>query len=191
MQRTIATGSSSGNFVDRSDGVSGTKITAADMQAHQDEIINAIIGGGLSPNGAVLTQLRDAIKVMARDQAIPIGFIYTQLPGKSDPATLYPWATWVDKSSEFAGAFFRAAGGKSAAFGGGVQADAMQGHRHNMLHYKGATSTASVPGTGDTALASYQYTSGDPVTDGVNGTPRTADETRPTNYTVKIWERTA
>jgi len=31
----------------------------------------------------------------------------------------------------------------------------------------------------------------DPITDGVNGTPQTADETRPTNYTVRVWRRTA
>jgi hypothetical protein len=46
---------------------------------------------------------------------LPIGFIYTQLPGESDPATLYG-GNWTDISSSYAGSFFRVAGGNSTEF---------------------------------------------------------------------------
>lgn len=37
MQKTTAPGSSSGNFVDKAECVAGTKIIAADQQAHPDD----------------------------------------------------------------------------------------------------------------------------------------------------------
>jgi hypothetical protein len=71
---------------------------------------------------------------------------------------------------------------------GSRQADAMQGHRH----YRNTAGSAERPyieGTGYTdALAgsnsvilANQIVTGSPVTDGANGTPRTAAETRPRN----------
>lgn len=56
--------------------------------------------------------------------------------------------------------------------------DQEQGHKHEMLHYRGATNDGSIPGTGDTSLMSYQYSTSIPITDGVNGTPRTGTVTR-------------
>ena len=66
---------------------------------------------------------------------------------------------------------------------GNLQADAFQGHYHNLLYpYTGATGTADL----SVYLATANGASGSnraigAVTDGTNGTPRTASETRPTN----------
>ena len=48
--------------------------------------------------------------------APPIGTVYVQFPGKSAPADLYG-GEWTNISSQFAGMFFRAEGGNAAAFG--------------------------------------------------------------------------
>jgi hypothetical protein len=69
-------------------------------------------------------------------------------------------------------------GTASGAFGT-KQADAFQGHRH------GAEQTSTFAGPTGTAQGSdaqaNNSTTGDPVTDTVNGPPRTASETRPKN----------
>ena len=52
-----------------------------------------------------------------RDTIIPIGFIYTQLPGQPDPEQIWPTFHWSDISCMYPGHFFRVLGGKSASFG--------------------------------------------------------------------------
>ena len=71
---------------------------------------------------------------------------------------------------------------------GSAQLDAMQGHRHNLL--PGNTITT---GTGISGGIDYGYAgnaTGDPVTDGVNGAPRTASETRPRNVALNACIKT-
>lgn len=52
------------------------------------------------------------------NKIIPIGFIYIQYRNQSTPDILFGTdGKWQDISSEFAGEFFRAVGGNSAAFG--------------------------------------------------------------------------
>jgi microcystin-dependent protein len=59
------------------------------------------------------------------------------------------------------------------------EGDAMQGHRHT---YGGGYSTYNVVGGGSGIFgAPSTETTNDPVSDGTNGTPRTASETRPAN----------
>jgi microcystin-dependent protein len=59
------------------------------------------------------------------------------------------------------------------------EGDAMQGHRHT---YGGGYSTYNVAGGGSGIFgAPSTETTNDPVSDGTNGTPRTASETRPAN----------
>jgi hypothetical protein len=48
---------------------------------------------------------------------VPISFIYVQLPSQPAPETLWPMVEWKDVTSDYAGLFFRAEGGGSAAFG--------------------------------------------------------------------------
>lgn len=72
------------------------------------------------------------------------------------------------------------------------QYDCFQGHYHKVSHDAISFRSASGLGGGgnvNSKAASISVTS--PKTDGTNGTPRTGKETRPINYTVKVWKRTA
>lgn len=126
----------------------------------------------------------------------PIGMVYTQYPGKDSPATLGFPGTWENISSEFAGDFFRAEGGEASAYGSGEQLDAFQGFKTD-INYTGKTNAAGF--INDTGLDFANINGGSnlaiqpegvPVADS-NGTPRMADETRPINHTIRIWERTS
>ncbi len=67
---------------------------------------------------------------------------------------------------------------------GSYQIDAFQGHHHNVV---GSYSSTYTVGSSNTALANVGLTStlvGSPITDGTNGAPRTASETRPKNIAV-------
>jgi microcystin-dependent protein len=70
----------------------------------------------------------------------------------------------------------------------GYQADQMQGHRHNVASDSAGANFYN-PTSGTTAATG---TTGDPVTDGTNGTPRLGKETRPRSvgvkYIVKAWD---
>jgi hypothetical protein len=73
---------------------------------------------------------------------------------------------------------------------GTVQADALQGHFHSVT--QNAARSSGVLGAGGTPsiLGAATITIGSPTTDGTNGTPRTASETRSVNlamvYCIKI-----
>lgn len=77
-------------------------------------------------------------------------------------------------------------GGNTGDNVGSVQADAMQGHWHNLnttasaLASGGSFSRLNPAGSADNNVVR------DPVTDGVNGTPRTSSETRPINVYVNF-----
>jgi microcystin-dependent protein len=80
----------------------------------------------------------------------------------------------------------------SAAFGT-KQADAMQGHRHNLLDANTRTITTAsanfiLGGSPSVALSTNGV--GNPVTDTVNGTPRTGSETRPCNIAMRYLIKT-
>lgn len=57
--------------------------------------------------------------ILALESAIPVGFIYLQLPKSKSPEELWPGAPfiWSDVSWTYSGVFFRVLGGSSAAFG--------------------------------------------------------------------------
>lgn len=117
------------------------------------------------------------------------GFIYFQLPGQSDPSTLFG-GTWSNISSDYAGCFFRAEGGNANAFEGGKQDFAMQGHFHQSYRdgsIAGGLSGVN-PGGQNTANLTNQIR--EAISDGVNGTPKIANETRPVNHTIRIWKKT-
>lgn len=127
----------------------------------------------------------------------PIGYVYTQGPDDMSPADLWPSATWENVSSEEAGSFRRFEGGSASAFASGQQADAFQGHFHDFYLPTSSTggsrfsvTAATQTGSGVNALTGSSPTIS-PITDGPDGTPRTATETRPVNYTVRKWRRTA
>jgi len=118
----------------------------------------------------------------------PIGFIYAQFPGKSDPATLFGLGTWSNVSSSFAGDFFRAEGGNAGAFKSGEQAQMILNHVHTTyMPFGNATAGSGAPyqvRAASNIVASYNASSGNPT---VNG----GVENRPANQTIRIWERTA
>lgn len=121
----------------------------------------------------------------------PVGYVYTQGPDDMAPAELWPSATWDNVSSEEAGSFRRFEGGGSLSFGGGQQGDAFQGHRHSHNFRLAGSSAGNGMISGSTDNGAYAGAIQDPITDGTNGTPRIASETRPVNYTVRKWRRTA
>ncbi len=49
--------------------------------------------------------------------ALPVGFIYLQIPQQKSPQEMFPKQTWADISSNFPGLFFRVVGGDSKEFG--------------------------------------------------------------------------
>lgn len=135
-----------------------------------------------------ILDLLDKINSVANAQ-YPVGYVYTQYPGTSDPATLFG-GTWLNITSLYAGLFFRAEGGSSLAFNAGNQLDAFQGHVHD---WSGNTSGGGGNGNsgiwGVTNVNNAGSGISTPRPDGTNGTPRTASETRPVNTTIRIWQR--
>ncbi len=69
---------------------------------------------------------------------------------------------------------------------GTTQADAMQGHIHQNQSKRANSTTGdfSFISNGDNVGTTWTNPSGVPATDGANGTPRTAAETRPANISV-------
>jgi len=74
--------------------------------------------------------------------------------------------------------------------------DAFQGHWHEKWYYTGITGAAGnaaidhTVNESATQLPNARNAIRSPITDGTNGTPRTASETRPVNTTIRIWQRT-
>ena len=150
------------------------------------------------------------------DVVWPIGVIYTQYPQQKSPQELFPGTTWVEVN--YGGAFFRASGGNAAAFNGGKQGQSIQKHNHS-ASFSGNEQTGEVEldnnvnggspirncsgvfsGFGDSRIG---LDSGDwgnrwrgfKLTITPSGSVTVGDtgdaETRPANYTIRIWKRTA
>ena len=69
---------------------------------------------------------------------------------------------------------------------GNFQEDAMQGHKHQSYGTSGGGVNTGLLGP-STGNSNGNYQTALPVNDGVNGTPRTASETRPKNVTINIF----
>jgi len=159
-----------------------------------------LVDGDEPTNRALLDILKKINEVSAiADRALsgttpPVGYVYTQGPDDMSPSDLWPNGTWENVSSEEAGSFRRYEGGGASVFASGQQLDAFQGHRHSPLansFVNGSGTPTVAGGAGGVSLLGVSTTTGDPVTDGSHGTPRTDSETRPVNYTVRKWRRTA
>lgn len=110
----------------------------------------------------------------------PIGYVMIQFPGSSEPASLFPDTVW-QKLFDDEGVFFRTEGGEASAFESGVQSYTYQSHRHGGDTYRNytnrntrnsGTTVSYITGSGSTYV-SYAGSS----------------ETRPTNRTIRVWER--
>jgi hypothetical protein len=131
-----------------------------------------------------------------KQNPVPIGFIYTQLPDQPEPMSLWPITEWVDVSSEYAGLFFRVEGGGSAAFGLPQEENSprltyvhrQDGARSNadllpMKLYPGQWSPFFMTATGvrgSIETGRYTYLRFK-ISDG---------EVRPRNKAIRIWKRT-
>ena len=146
----------------------------------------------------------------------PIGVVYTQYPQQKSPQELFPNTTWEEVN--YSGAFFRASGGKAAAFNGGKQEQSIQSHNHSFSgsgsHSHGITDPGhrhdielgeddgGVGHGGERTARHYRVDptttaktgiSIDSATVSISGTTSSTggNETRPENYTIRIWKRTA
>lgn len=150
------------------------------------------------------------------DVVWPIGVIYTQYPQQKSPQELFPNTTWEEVN--YGGAFFRASGGNAAAFNGGKQGQSIQKHNHP-ASFSGNTQTGEVDltnnvnggspigscsgvfsgkGNSRISLDSGEWSnrwSGFKLIITPSGSVSVGDtgdaETRPENYTIRIWKRTA
>lgn len=125
---------------------------------------------------------------------MPVGAVYVQFSGQTDPTTLFG-GTWENISSQYAGLFFRAEGGSAAAFG-----ETQAGGAPNItgtfwrIAYAGASgafydteerqtysNNQAFGGYGNTGFSAANS----------NATYGAAEEIRPANSTIRIWKRTA
>lgn len=126
--------------------------------------------------------------ILGKEKAnVPLETPYVQLPNMPTPDTLY-LGTWEDVSANYSNAFFRVIGDKSAEWEV-LQLDQFQGHEHK-------TERLKYTGNGDGGQGSYVEGGWWETTTGITGksgcgTPRYGDETRPMNYAIKVWKRTA
>ena len=150
---------------------------------------NSTLFGGKSPANFVL------------DYIYPVGCYYTQYPDASSntdatefpttqrPATLFG-GTWVAQW-DTESIYFRTNGTASdSGRVNGSQPDALQGHKHAFTPINGLSGAGNISGGGAVGTAATAAV-GNPTTDGTNGTPRTAAETRVVNRRIKVWKRTA
>ena len=126
---------------------------------------------------------------------MPVGSVYVQFSGQTDPTTLFG-GTWDNVSSTYAGLFFRAEGGNAAIFG-----KTQDGGAPDIW---GQFST-SKPGSG--AAGAFTSSGQGAVSGAADGAQKSgvlwtfnasngnslyaANEIRPANSTIRIWKRTA
>lgn len=136
--------------------------------------------------------------------SIPIGFVYIQYPEQKSAPELWPNYTW--EILDYGGAFFRSEGGNASTFESGQQGQgtAKNGlsinntnleHRHKVTDDNNSPMSNtgdgggqwSASGTGGGSWKWSQYALGNHA----HGISSTDSETRPVNYTVRVWKRTA
>ena len=147
----------------------------------------------------------------------PINATYVQFPQQASPNELWGnISTWTELN--YSGAFFRASGGNAAAFNGGKQWQSIQSHNHNFSWSGKHSHSINDPGHNhqvelgiddggaghggerterhyglDYTIKSTTGISVDSATISISGTTGSAGttETRPDNYTIRVWKRTA
>ncbi|OXA41589.1 uncharacterized protein LOC118439014 [Folsomia candida] len=143
-----------------------------------------------------IIELRRALNEL-RDNPVPVGYIYVQLPNQPAPTATWPQVGWGDVTATYAGLFFRAEGSGSAAFGKNQgdatrQLAAVEYTRYNWddrkPHYLELPQTGWSPwwrsGYDDTLNDGfYLYQSARFLHSNV--------EVRPKNTAVRIWRRVA
>ncbi|MFN3780659.1 MAG: hypothetical protein ACK4SO_00615, partial [Candidatus Kapaibacteriota bacterium] len=181
--------------------ISGSIEGSSTLEIRQRESVELISNGStwvltssyqpVPPIGSIIAWHKD----FTNTPALPYGWVECNGQTLNDPASPYhnqvipnlngdPNGADSPGLSEKAKMFLR--GGTTSGIG---QNDAFQGHRHS-IDTDGARKRTYALLTYDWALGNYSplanITVGDPISDGTNGTPRTADETRPKNMSV-VW----
>ncbi|KAJ6647461.1 hypothetical protein Bhyg_02684, partial [Pseudolycoriella hygida] len=125
--------------------------------------------------------------------SVPIGFVYTQLPGQGDPYEVWGYqSTWSEITAEYAGLFFRVLGGESGSFNATQEAND---------HYLKQVTTTHVPhGTRNLSPVALNDEHSRTLVTGKTDSARTTSfglrfilnegEVRPKNRAVRIWKRT-
>lgn len=150
-----------------------------------DNMVVSVNGSGADGNGNIDVAI------------IPVGTIYVQFAGQTDPTTLFG-GTWENVSSIYAGLFFRAEGGAAAAFGSSQDGGApnITGSFGNLISVPNA---ASANGAFACAETAYSYRDGSGVTfhhsyfdfyASRSHSGYQLGEFRPINRTIRIWKRT-
>jgi hypothetical protein len=112
--------------------------------------------------------------------ALPANFVECNGQVLNDIGSVYNGQTIPDLNG--GGRFLR-----GASTSGTLQADAFQGHKHRAVSSAGTAGTLTTPSTSVNTNPGFDDVFVDnPYTDGINGTPRTASETRPVNMSV-VW----
>jgi len=119
------------------------------------------------------------------------GNCWVTMIGQDVTGTDYHSITGRTSLPNASGKFLRNVGGNATSLGNS-QDDAFQGHRHGGKYYPSGSG-----GGGGDWLTELNYSNssnkttnnavGSPTSDGTNGTPRTANETRPTNISVNFF----
>lgn len=181
--------------------ISGSIEGSSSMVIRQRESIELISNGStwvvtgsyqpVPPIGSIIAWHKD----FTNTPSLPYGWVECNGQTLNDPASPYhnqvipnlngnPNGADSPGLNEKAKMFLR--GGTTSGVG---QNDAFQGHRHS-IDTDGARKRTLAYQTYDWGLGIYaplaNITVGDPISDGTNGSPRTADETRPKNMSV-VW----
>ncbi|XP_054155122.1 uncharacterized protein LOC128953642 [Oppia nitens] len=143
------------------------------------------------------TKVNKIVKQMAdlQKNMIPIGFIYVQLSGQSDPKKLWPNYTWSNVTNDYAGLFFRAASNTSALFD--AKKVNIQEAGERMITHINAVGLNQVSHTDKTQERDIQLPVDGNTTELVPGEALNSlkftvqnDELRPRNTAILIWKRT-
>ena len=152
-----------------------------------------------------LQELQDIVKTLVNFNDIyPIGSTFIQFPSHNDPGTMFPGTVWENISANFAGGFFRAEGGNAAVFGSAKQTSQNLSHIHSITGgahshslWSASWSSANTDGLNNSSsIAGRSLTRTGLYSGFMNSVEHSHDcgssggtETRPENYTIRIWER--
>ena len=133
-----------------------------------------------------ITKLESEIK----DNVIPLNFIYTQLPWQKSPQELWPQWKWQEVTSKYAGVFFRAQGGNSAAFEIKQDGNAPRLVSVRTLHnsYDVSYNINTTLNTGEESRRIITGRDGGSYSTGLSF-HISGGEVRPNNMAIKLWTR--
>ncbi len=129
--------------------------------------------------------------------SFPIGFIYVQLPNEKSPTEIWPWMTWNDVSSAYAGVFFRVSGGEAASFGQVqdkyIPRITSTNYTSSWSKYSKCKSSIDLTKSGSDCIKTGYFKGGNSTYQ--DGTSEliinvSSGEVRPRNMAIRVWKRT-